>query len=65
MSRVWVTDDTVSVYVEIVQDDVTGNASARCLTGDWATNPDRVDSLEDVANQAGIHVDYQHSGGAR
>ena len=63
MSRVFVTDDAVNVFLEIHQDPEDGYASARCLTGDWATDPRRFDSLEDVINEASIHLDLEHPGG--
>jgi hypothetical protein len=64
VSRIFVTDDTASVHVEIFRDDEDGNATAACLTRDWTTEPGRCDSLADVVEEAGIHLDQQHAGGA-
>jgi hypothetical protein len=64
MSRVIVTSDAGDVAVEVFRGEDDGHATAVCLAGDWTTKPGRFDSLEDVVEEAGIHLDQRH-GGAR
>lgn len=52
-------NDTDTVRAEIKQDD-EGYAIGRCQAGDWASAPDRFDTLHDVAEEAGIHMDLHH-----
>jgi len=59
VSRTWVSNDAGTVMAEITQDD-EGYATGRCQAGDWATNPDRYDTLHDVTEHAGTHMDQAH-----
>jgi hypothetical protein len=59
MARIWVTDDTDTIRVEVHEDD-DGSATAECLTCPWTTEPGRVDSTPDVIAEAGIHADRPH-----
>lgn len=59
MSRIWVSNDNGDLMAEVEIDD-DGRVSAACEMGDWATDPDRRDSLDYVIDQAGIHMDRAH-----
>jgi hypothetical protein len=63
VSRIWVTDDTDTIRVEVFLDEEEGNASAECRTCPWTTDPDRVDQARDVIEEAGIHIHVVHTGG--
>lgn len=55
MSRIYVASKDHKHVAEVTQDD-EGYASARCLCR-WRTDPGRLDSLADVIDEAGAHVD--------
>jgi hypothetical protein len=60
VSRVWVSNDTATVYAEVFLDEEEGNASAECRGCPWTTDPDRSDGARDVIEEAGIHLEHNH-----
>lgn len=59
MSRIFVANDADTTRVEIFQMD-EGHAIGVCEGRDWTTDVDRRDSLHDVIEEAGIHMDLRH-----
>lgn len=60
VSQFLAANDTRSVFVNVVTDDVEGGATATCEGCGWVTDPERGYSFEDVAQAAGIHLDQEH-----
>jgi hypothetical protein len=54
-----VSNDDNTVQAEVVQAD-GGFAYSYCQAGDWVTDPNRRDSLHDVVEEAGTHMDHAH-----
>lgn len=52
-------NDARTVYAELHQND-NGDFTAACEAGDWVTERGRADSLHDVVEEAGIHMDRMH-----
>ena len=60
---IWLTvsdDGTASVSLS-KDDDGAGRAACNVPGCGWASDPDRFDPFEDVAEEAAIHLDSNHS----